>query len=97
MGSNVITVEVTAEDGNTARRTYTVTVNRAEPTASGPSVAIELSPSGSVAEGTEITVTMSFANLESDSDTSDTDYIFRADVRDADGCEGGGIGKARYM
>ena len=97
VGSNVITVEVTAEDGNTARRTYTVTVNRAEPTASGPSVAIELSPSGSVAEGTEITVTMSFANLESDSDTSDTDYIFRADVRDADGCEGGGIGKARYM
>ena len=30
MGRNVITVEVTAEDGNTAR-TYTVTVTRAEP------------------------------------------------------------------
>ena len=96
VGSNVITVEVTAEDGNTVK-TYTVTVTRAEPTVSGPAVTIGLSPSGSVAEGTEITVTMSFANLESDSDTSDTDYIFRADVRDADACEGGGMGNDRYM
>ena len=30
MGSNVITIEVTAEDGNTAK-TYKVTVTRAEP------------------------------------------------------------------
>ena len=60
-------------------------------------VTIEFSPSGSVDEGTEITVTMSFANLESDSDTSTTDYMFRADVRDADGCEGGGMGNDRYM
>ena len=60
VGSNVITIEVTAEDGNTAK-TYTVTVTRAAPTVSGPAVSIELSPSGSVAEGTEITVTMSFA------------------------------------
>ena len=30
VGSNVITVEVTAEDGNTAK-TYTVTMTRAEP------------------------------------------------------------------
>ena len=50
-----------------------------------------------VTEGTEIAVTMSFANLESDSDTSTTDYIFRADVVDADACEGGGIGVERYM
>ena len=69
----------------------------AVPPASGPAVAIGLSPSGSVAEGTEITVTMSFANLESDTDTADTDYIFRADVVDADACEGGGMGKDRYM
>ena len=96
VGSNVITIEVTAEDGNTIR-TYTVTVTRAEPPSSGPAVAIGLSPSGSVAEGTEITVTMSFANLESNSDTSDTDYIFRADVRGADACEGGGMGNDRYM
>ena len=96
VGSNVITIEVTAEDGNTDK-TYTVTVTRAAPTVSEPAVSIELSPSGSVAEGTEITVTMSFANLEFDTDTSDTDYIFRADVRDTDACEGGGMGKDRYM
>ena len=93
VGENVITVEVTAQDGNTTR-TYAVTVTRA---ALGPTVAVALSPSGSVEPGTEITVTMSFANLESDSDTSDTDYIFRADVRNADGCEGGGMGNDRYM
>ena len=96
VGSNTITIEVTAEDGN-ATQTYTVTVTRAEPPAPGPAVAVELSPSGSVDEGTEITLTMSFANLESDSDTSDTDYIFRADVMDADACEGGGMGNDRYM
>ena len=96
VGANVITVEVTAEDGNAAK-TYTVTVTRAAPPAPGPAVAIELSPSGSVDEGTEIALTMSFANLESDSDTSDTDYIFRADVVNADGCEGGGMGIDRYM
>ena len=96
VGSNVITVEVTAEDGNTAK-TYTVTVTRAEPPVSGPAVTVELSPSGSVEPGTAITVTMSFADLEFDSDTSDTDYIFRADVVDADACEGGGMGNDRYM
>ena len=79
VGSNTITVEVTAEDGKTTK-TYTVTVTRAAPSASGPAVTLELSPSGSVAEGTEITVTMTFGGLESDSDTSTTDYIFRADV-----------------
>ena len=96
VGSNIITIEVTAEDGNTAK-TYTVTVTRAEPTVSGPAVTVELSPSGSVDEGTEIDLTMSFANLESDSDTSTTDYIFRADVVNADACEGGGMGVDRYM
>ncbi len=95
VGGNVITIEVTAEDGNTVK-TYKVTVTRAAPTVSGPAATIELS-SDSVDEGTEITVTMSFANLEFDSDTSDTDYIFRADVRNADACEGGGMGNDRYM
>ena len=96
VGTNVITVEVTAEDGS-AVKTYKVTVTRAALTVSGPAVAIALSPSGPVDEGVEVTVTMSFANLASDSDTSDTDYIFRADVRNADGCEGGGMGNDRYM
>ena len=96
VGSNVITVKVTAEDGQ-ATKNYAVTVTRAEPPASGPAVAIGLSPSGSVAEGTEITVTMTFANLEPDQDTSDTDYIFRADVVDSDACEGGHMGEDRYM
>ena len=59
--------------------------------------AVSLSPSGSVAEGTEITLTMSFANLESDTDKSTTDYIFRADVVNADACEGDGMGRDRYM
>ena len=104
VGGNVITVVVTAEDGNAAK-TYTVTVTRAEPV-SGPAVAIALSPSGPVEEGAEVTVTMSFAGLEHDSDRSDVDYIFRADVKDsangnADGCEdqkgGYGLGVVRYM
>ena len=96
VGSNVITVEVTAEDGNTAK-TYTVTVTRAEPTGSGPAVTVELSPSGSVEPGTAITATMTFGGLETDSDTSTTDYTFRADVVNADACEGGGMGNDRYM
>ena len=96
VGKNVITIKVTAEDGQTSK-TYTITVTRAAPPAPGPAVAVELSPSGSVDEGTEIALTMSFSNLESNSDTSDTDYIFRADVVDADACEGGGMGKDRYM
>ena len=96
VGSNVITIEVTAEDGNTAK-TYTVTVTRAAPTVSGPAVTVELSPSGSVEPGTAITATMTFGGLESDSDASTTDYTFRADVVNADACEGVGMGKDRYM
>ena len=105
VGGNVITIEVTAEDRN-ATRTYTVAVTRAAPSASGPAVTIVLSPPGSVEEGTEVTVTMSFGGLERDSDPSDVDYIFRADVKNsadgnADGCEdrkgGYGLGVVRYM
>ena len=45
---------------------------------------------------------MSFGNLKTDSDTSTTDYTFRADVKDfngndADACEGDGLGVKRYM
>ena len=40
---------------------------------SSPSAAVSLSPSTSVESGTEITVTMSFSNLEADADTSTTD------------------------
>ena len=61
-----------------------------------PSATVELS-AGSVEPGTEITVTMSFSNLETDSDTSTTDYIFRADVVGVDACEGGGMGVDRYF
>ena len=62
-----------------------------------PVAAVELSPSGSVAEGTAITVTMSFGNLEFNSDDTDADYMFRADVTGANQCEGAGIGNDRYM
>ena len=56
----------------------------------------------SVPRNAEATVAMSFSNLAPDSDTGTTDYIFRADVVDAksvaaDGCEGIGMGKNRYM
>ena len=100
VGENVITVEVTAEDGETTR-TYTVTVARAEPPTSDPTVAIALSPSDTMieGEGDEIAVTMSFGNLTFDSDQTTTDYTFRADVKDsengdADECEeqAGGYG-----
>ena len=92
VGSNVITIEVTAEDGETTQ-IYTVTVTRAEAPAPEPTVAIELS-SGSVEEGTEITVTMSFANLTPDNDAN---LVFRADVVGAAGCEGAGIGVVRNI
>ena len=95
------TIKVRVSFTDDAGHEETLTSSATDPVAaspdSGPAVAIALSPSGSVAEGTEITVTMSFANLESDSDTSDTDFIFRADVVDADACEGGGMGNDRYM
>ena len=69
---------------------------------SAPSVGIELSPTGSLEPGTEITVTMTFGGLEADSDASTLDYVFRADVKnwrnvDADGCEGGGMGADRNI
>ena len=58
---------------------------------------VRLTVPASVQRNAEAAVTMSFGGLASDSDTSTTDYIFRADVVDADACEGGGIGFNRYM
>ena len=80
VGENVITIEVTAEDGQTTK-TYSVTITRAA--APEPTEAIELS-SDSVEEGTEISVTMSFANLTPDSQAN---LVFRADVAGADACK----------
>ena len=110
VGENVITVVVTAEDGDTTR-TYTVTLTRASPTPEpepAPTVAIALSPSDTMieGEGTEIAVTLSFGNLTFDDDRATTDYTFRADVKDsedgdADSCEnqagGYGLGVDRNM
>ncbi len=72
-----------------------------------PAVAVGISlSSDSVTPGTEITVTMSFSNLEADYNPSTSDYIFRADVKDsgggdADACEdqarGHGLGVDRFM
>ena len=62
-----------------------------------PSVAVTLSPSGTVEQGTAITATMTFSGLAYDSDTSTTDYAFRADVTGASECEGSGLGRTRYM
>ncbi len=91
------TIQVKVSFTDDAGNAETLTSAATEAVAATPSVTVELSPSGSVEEGTAITVTMSFANLESDSDTSDTDYVFRADVRNTDGCEGSGMGNDRYM
>ena len=68
---------------------------------SSANVDISLSDT-SVEQGTAITVTMTFSALEADSDTSTTDYIFRADVLDsyngdADDCEGSGLGSGQDM
>ena len=55
-GSNAITIEVTAEDGNTVK-TYTVTVTRAAPTAPSASVTVTLSPRPEqYSTGTDITI-----------------------------------------
>ena len=61
---------------------------------------VTLSPSATVEEGAKIAVSMSFGNLESDSDPTTVDYVFRADVKDAgdgDACEGDGLGVDRNI
>ena len=71
-----------------------------------PTATVHLSPDVPVEPGTAIAVTMTFRNLEHDSDTATIDYVFRADVKDAHGspadvCEdnagGYGLGVDRYM
>ncbi len=88
-----------------ARASFTVTAPAPEPTPEptpdqedpDPSVALILSPAGFAPWNTEISVTMLFGGLKADSDRDTTDYIFRADVVDADACEGDGLGIDRYM
>ena len=88
-----------------ARASFTVTAPAPEPTPEptpdqedpDPSVALALSPAGFAPWNTEISVTMLFGALKADSDRDTTDYVFRADVVDADACEGGGLGIDRYM
>ena len=88
-----------------AGASFTVTAPAPEPTPEptpdqedpDPSVALALSPAGFAPWNTEISVTMLFGALKADSDRDTTDYIFRADVVDADACEGGGLGIDRYM
>ncbi len=71
-----------------------------------PVVTVLLEPSGTVLPGTTITANMEFSNLIFDSDRSTVDYIFRADVvnaegADADACEDRagryGMGVDHYM
>ena len=50
VGGNVITVEVTAEDGKTTK-TYTVTVNRAAPAATAPDAPVDRPTGQSTGEG----------------------------------------------
>lgn len=72
VGSNVITIKVTAEDGETSQ-TYTVAVTRAEaPPEMEPeaTATVDLSPSGPVTEGTETAVTMTFTSLALDSEAT---------------------------
>ena len=95
VGENAISVLVTAEDGETTR-TYTATVTRAKP---GPVISIGLSPSDTVIEGLgdRIGVAMSFGDLTFDADRATIDYVFRADVVDADECEGSRLGVDRHV
>ena len=59
-----------------------------------PDIYTEFTPLGPVPEGTEITVTMTFGNLELDASAN---LVFRADVEGADACAGNGIGVNRRM
>ena len=93
VGGNVISVEVTAEDG-VVTRVYTVTVTRA-----GLPLTIGLSPASPVTEGRDVTVTLSFGGLTLDSSANHT---YRADVLGSDGsdanvCEGTGMGVNQDM
>ena len=83
-------------------------VNREHPAhaQASPTATVRLSHGVPVEPGTAIAVTMTFQDLEYDSDTATIDYVFRADVKDAHGspadiCEdnagGYGLGVDRYM
>ena len=55
--------------------------------ADAPSIAISLTPSDTVRQGTEIAVNLTMGGLERNLDTSTLMYKFRADVIDHDSCE----------
>ena len=98
---------VSADEGNTikVRVTFTDDGGTEETLTSAPTATVNVAPTetvrvtapASVPENTEAAVTMSFGGLAIDHDTSDTGYIFRADVVGADECEGGGMGRERYI
>ena len=103
VGGNAVTIEVTAEDGKTAK-TYTVTVTRADAppddTPAGPAAFVGIGLPSEMAEGEASKVNLAFFGLEPDSDRATRDYVFRADVKnseneDASVCEGKGMGRDR--
>ena len=103
VGGNAVTIEVTAEDGETAK-TYTVTVTRADAppddTPAGPAALVGIALPSEMTEGEASKVNLAFFGLEPDADRSTQDYVFRADVKnseneDADACEGKGMGRDR--
>ena len=98
-GSYLLQVTINSAEGEVvaaAMAPFTITPPSEPEPATPPTVGLALSLD-SVEEGETITATMSFSDLETDSDTSTTDYIFRADVVGADACEGGGMGVDRYF
>ena len=103
VGENAVGVEVTAEDGETAK-TYTVTVTRADAppddTPAGPAALVGIALPSEMTEGEASKVNLAFFGLEPDSDRATQDYVFRADVKnseneDASVCEGKGMGRDR--
>ena len=60
----------------------------------GPSIGLAIPVTEQGAGGV---LTLIFGFLAPDADADTTDYIFRADVVDADACEGDGLGVDRYM
>ena len=101
MGTNVITIEVTAEDGNTVTQTYTVTVTRAAPPSTDATLsALTLSDIdfGTFAPGTT-SYTAEVANSVSQTTVSPTvnhsgaSYVIKLDgASDADGVIALGVG-----
>ena len=67
--------------------TGVIPVQANDQSADAPSIAISLTPSDTVRQGTEIAVNLTMGGLERNLDTSTLMYKFRADVIDHDSCE----------